>query len=59
MVELCFGRTVNLSNNGGDSGGIGQGVAASGNDVYVVWRDNTPGSYDIFYRKVQMVEFLW
>ena len=46
-----FGSTVNLSNNGGDSGGTAQGVAASGNNVYVVWRDNTPGSYDIFYRK--------
>jgi hypothetical protein len=46
-----FGSTVNLSNNNGDSGGISQGIAASGNNVYVVWQDNTPGSYDILYRR--------
>jgi len=46
-----FGSTVNLSNNAGDSGGISQGIAASGNSVYIVWRDNTPGSYNIFYRR--------
>jgi len=46
-----FGSIVNLSNNAGDSGGISQGIAASGNSVYIVWRDNTPGSYNIFYRR--------
>jgi hypothetical protein len=46
-----FGSTVNLSNNAGDSGGISQGIAASGSNVYIVWFDNTPGNFEIFLRK--------
>ena len=44
-----FGSTVNLSNNGADSGS--PAVDVSGNNIYVVWDDFTPGSTDIFYRK--------
>jgi hypothetical protein len=43
-----FGSTVNLSNSR-----LVQfpAVAASGNNVYVVWYDDTPGNIDIFYRR--------
>ena len=45
-----FGRTTdNLSNNGAVS--AGPAIAVSGNNVYVVWSDNTPGRGDIFYRR--------
>jgi hypothetical protein len=46
-----FGSTVNLSNNGGDSGGTAQSIAASGNNVYIVWQDNTPGNSEVLLRK--------
>ena len=43
-----FGRTLNLSNTAGESGA--PAVAASGNNVYVVWRDNTSLiNFDILY----------
>jgi hypothetical protein len=44
-----FGSTVNLSNTVGGSGV--PDVAASGNNVYVVWVDSTPGNPDILYRR--------
>ena len=37
-----FGATINLSNNGGFS--ANPVVATSGNNVYVVWEDDTPGN---------------
>jgi hypothetical protein len=37
----------NLSNNAGLS--EGRGLAANGNNVYVVWLDTTPGNDDILY----------
>jgi hypothetical protein len=43
-----FGGIVNLSNTG--HSGL-PALAVSGNNVYVVWDDNTPGSDEIFYRK--------
>ena len=39
----------NLSNNNGHSE-LPQ-VTASGNNVYVVWLDDTPGSRDVFLRR--------
>ena len=42
-----FGTPINLSNNVGFSG-FAQ-IAASGNNVYVTWVDNTPGNADIFF----------
>jgi ethanolamine utilization microcompartment shell protein EutL len=46
-----FGSTVNLSN----STGLSQlpTIAASGNNVYVVWQDDSlvPGTFDILYKK--------
>jgi hypothetical protein len=44
-----FGATVNLSNNAGVSDF--PAVAASGNNVYVVWEDNTSGNDEILYRR--------
>jgi hypothetical protein len=37
----------NLSNNAGLS--TGRGMAAKGNNVYVVWQDTSPGNDDILY----------
>jgi len=44
-----FDRTKNLSNNAGDSSN--PQIAASGNNVYVVWQDNTPGNADVFFKR--------
>jgi hypothetical protein len=44
-----FGDTVNLSNTTGRSSG--PAVAVSGSNVYVVWDDDTPGNYEILYRR--------
>jgi hypothetical protein len=44
-----FGSTLNLSNNPGNSGV--SAIAASANKVYVVWEDNTPGNFDILYKR--------
>lgn len=38
----------NLSNNAGSSGF--QEIAASGDNVYIVWEDNTPGNFDVMFR---------
>jgi hypothetical protein len=44
-----FGDTVNLSITAGDSSA--PAVAVSGDNVYVVWSDNSLGNLDIFYRR--------
>ena len=44
-----FYAPVNVSKNPKPSGA--PQIVASGNDVYVVWMDNTPGNYDIFVAK--------
>jgi hypothetical protein len=48
-----FGSAVNLSNTTGNSGS--PSIAASGNNVYVVWHDNTTQAgvvqFDILYKK--------
>jgi hypothetical protein len=44
-----FGSTFNLSNNAG--GSLSPAISASGNRVYVVWSDNTPGNSVVFYRR--------
>jgi hypothetical protein len=38
---------TNLSNNRGDS--VDPRIAASDNNVYAVWQDNTPGNSEIFF----------
>ena len=44
-----FGNMVNLSNNAGSSGF--PDVAASGNNVCVMWSDSDFGNVEIFYRR--------
>jgi hypothetical protein len=44
-----FDSTKNLSNNPGHSE-MPQ-IAASGNNVYVVWQDSTPGNAEILFRR--------
>ena len=39
----------NLSSNAGESGD--STIAVSGNNVQVVWDDNTSGNFDILYRR--------
>ena len=43
-----FGPTENLSNNSG--GSEDPAIAVFDNSVYVVWRDTTPGNFEIVYR---------
>lgn len=43
-----FGSTINLSNNDKESSGTN--VLSSGKSVYVLWRDQTPGNFEIFFR---------
>ena len=43
---ISFGTPINLSNNTG--GSFDPQIAASGNNVYVTWTDNTSGNDDIF-----------
>jgi hypothetical protein len=43
-----FGSTINLSNNTGYS--EHPQITSSGDNVYVVWSDNTPGNNDILMR---------
>jgi hypothetical protein len=45
--SLFFGRQFGISSNNGTSE-LPQ-IAVQGNNVYVVWQDNTPGNYDIFF----------
>ncbi|HMK32253.1 MAG TPA: hypothetical protein VK431_01375, partial [Nitrosopumilaceae archaeon] len=44
-----FAAPVNVSNDSKSSGA--PQIIASGNDVYVVWMDDTPGNYDVFVAK--------
>jgi hypothetical protein len=44
-----FNRTTNLSRNNGSS--ISPQLAATGNNVYVVWTNDTTGNTDINFRK--------
>jgi hypothetical protein len=44
-----FGDTINLSNNLGIS--HHPAIAISGENVYVVWHDETPGNFDILHRR--------
>ena len=48
-----FGKTINLSNNAEHSTGHKVAVSNDGNNVYVVWDDETTqsGSNDIFFRR--------
>lgn len=43
---VTFGSTINLSKNDGYS--QAPQIAVSGNNVYIVWYDTTPGNFDVF-----------
>ena len=45
--SLFFSHQFDISSSNGTSQ-LPQ-IAAQGNNVYVVWQDNTPGNYDIFF----------
>jgi hypothetical protein len=44
-----FGNSENLSNDIGDS--YGPQIVISGNNVYVVWTDNTTGNGDVYFKR--------
>jgi len=44
-----FSQPINLSNNPGTS--HHPAIAISGDNVYVVWHDETPGNFDILYTR--------
>jgi hypothetical protein len=46
---ISFDPSINLSNTTGKA--YGPAVAASENNVYVVWSDDTPGTTEILYRR--------
>lgn len=46
--SLYFGKEINVSMSSGASE-LPQ-VTAEGNNVYVVWQDNTTGNYDIYFK---------
>ncbi len=45
---VTFDNAVNLNSNAGKSGG--PVISATGNNVYVIWVDNTPGNGQAFFR---------
>jgi hypothetical protein len=45
--SIYFGKEINLSKNNGTSE-LPQ-VTAEGNNVYVVWQDNSNGNYDVYF----------
>ena len=45
--SIYFDKEINISKNNGTSQ-LPQ-VTAEGNNVYVVWQDNTGGNYDVFF----------
>ena len=46
-ISMYFGEETNISNNYGTSE-LAQ-VTSEGNNVYVVWQDNSSGNYDIYF----------
>jgi hypothetical protein len=47
----AFTPTVNLSDNPGSSEAPQLATCQDGERVHFVWQDNTPGQFDIFYRR--------
>jgi Neuraminidase (sialidase) len=46
---VTWGKTKRLTKNEGLS--LDVDMAASGSDIHVVWKDNTPGNAEIFYKQ--------
>ena len=51
-----FESVKNLSNNEGDFTHGSLRIGVSGNDVYVVWVDDSLGDESVFLARVQMLE---
>ena len=49
IMEIAFSRTKPVSRNNGSS--VYPQLAPNGNNVYVVWTDDTSGNTDINFRK--------
>jgi hypothetical protein len=47
-ASIYFGDEINISKNNGTSE-LPQ-ITAEGNNVYVVWQDNTNGNYDVYFK---------
>ncbi len=47
--QPTFGPTLNLSSNSG--GSYAPKIAVSGSNIYVLWRDDTPGNPEVFFRR--------
>jgi hypothetical protein len=45
---ITFGSIKNLSNNDGNSNNPQMDL--HGSNAYIIWQDNTPGKFDIFFR---------
>src|SRR5690349_13011365 len=48
-TQSGFTNPINISNNQGDS--VIPQMAVSGNDVYILWNDNSTGKFGIFLAK--------
>jgi hypothetical protein len=44
---IFFGHSIDISSNNGTS--QQPQISSQGNNVYVVWQDNTTGNYDIYF----------
>ena len=49
-----FRDSINLSNNSGTS--TGPRITSAGDNVYVVWEDNTLGNYEVFLEQVMIMD---
>jgi hypothetical protein len=50
--QMRFGNTINLSHGNGFS--TNPQIAASLQDIYVMWSNNIPGNSDIYFRRVKL-----
>ena len=63
--RIMFAKSTNRGNTFSKPANLTSGIrvdsetpsiGAFENTVYIVWTDNSPGNYDIFFIKIQMVE---
>jgi len=46
-----WGSAAKITTNTGDSGKPGVACSSNGQYVYLAWQDNTPGNYEIYFRR--------
>jgi hypothetical protein len=46
---MVYSKILNISNNTSTS--VFPAIAASGNNVHIVWMDGSPGNFDVFYKR--------